>query len=177
MVDAFSNYAKSERLELQEVDINRLIEDVVELYQQLDEPIDFRLELDSTLNLISLDYDGVRQILNNIIGNACDALKSANEPYITITTLAETQQEQAGVSIIVEDNGTGFDEGIIDQVFEPYATTKVEGTGLGMAIVKRITQAHGGFVVVNNRAAGGQVKVWLPVGYSLPNTKIKSEEL
>ncbi len=166
MVDAFSNYAKSERLELQEVDINQLIGDVIELYQQLDKPIDFKLELDNELKRISLDYDGIRQILNNIIGNARDALQSASKPYIKISTLSETQREQAGVSIIVEDNGSGFDEGIIDQVFEPYATTKVEGTGLGMAIVKRITQAHGGFVIVSNHDAGGQVKVWLPAGDS-----------
>ena len=161
-MDAFSNYARSERLDLQDVNVNRLVEDVVELYQQLDKPIRFKLMLDSKLEHMSLDHDGVRQILNNVIGNACDALKSTTNPSVEISTLSEIQQEQEGISIIVKDNGSGFGDDILDKVFEPYATTKAEGTGLGMAIVKRIVQAHGGFVVASNHDAGGQVKVWLP---------------
>ena len=169
MVDAFSNYARSERLNLQDVDLKRLIEDVVELHQQLDNPITFELDLDSKLEHIQLDYDGIRQILNNVIGNACDALQSTPEPQIQISAIEEIQQSQAGISIVVKDNGAGFDEQIIDQVFEPYVTTKVEGTGLGMAIVKRIAQAHGGFVVASNHEAGGQVKVWLANDTIMPD--------
>lgn len=169
MVDAFSNYARSERLNLQDVNLNRLIEDVVELHQQLDKPIIFELELDSKLVHISLDYDGIRQILNNVIGNACDALQATAEPKIQIRAVEEIQQTQAGISIVVKDNGSGFDKQIIDQVFEPYATTKVEGTGLGMAIVKRIAQAHGGFVVASNHEAGGQVKIWLANNNIIPD--------
>lgn len=171
MVDAFSNYARSERLDLQDVNLNRLVEDVVELHQQLDNPIEFELDLDSKLTHIQLDYDGIRQILNNVVGNACDALQSTAKPRIQISTIEEIQHAQTGIGIVVKDNGSGFDEQIIDQVFEPYATTKVEGTGLGMAIVKRIAQAHGGFVVASNHEAGGQVKIWLA------NDKITPDKL
>ena len=163
MVDAFASYARSERLDLRDVDLNRLIEDVVDLYRQALNPIEFSLSLEGTLNLMRLDQDGLRQILNNIIGNACDALNQTPDARILITSKLEFQQEISGVSIVIQDNGPGFEKHIIDKVFEPYVTNKLDGTGLGMAIVKRIAQAHGGFVIVSNQdQGGGRVKVWLP---------------
>lgn len=163
MVDAFSNYARSERLALSEVDLNRLVGDVVELHHQPDHPITFRLDLDPQIDRLRLDQDGIRQILNNIVGNACDALDGVADATIRVSTRLETQREREGASIVIQDNGVGFDEAKINQVFEPYVTGKTKGTGLGMAIVKRIVQTHGGFVVASNHdAGGGQVKVWLP---------------
>ncbi len=163
MVDGFASYARSERLDLRDVDLNHLIEDVVELHRQPENPIRFTLRLDPDLAPMSLDQDGIRQILNNIIVNACDAQRECSDASIAIETRAEVQHEQMGVGLIFQDNGPGFEEHIIGQVFEPYITSKEEGTGLGMAIVKRITQAHGGFVIVSNpQPGGGQVKVWLP---------------
>lgn len=163
MVDAFASYARSERLDLREVDLNRLIEDVVELHRQPGKSIRYELVLDSSLTPMPLDQDAIRQILNNIIGNAGDAQRGQPDAAIRIETRPEIQHEQSGVSLTVQDNGPGFDEHIIGQVFEPYITGKEDGTGLGMAIVKRITQAHGGFVVAANlEQGGGQVKLWLP---------------
>ncbi len=164
MVDAFSNYARSERLALSEVQLNRLVGDVLELHRQPGNPINFELQLDQSIDRLLLDQDGIRQILNNIIGNACDALEGRADASIVLSTDRETQREREGVSILIRDNGPGFDEKMITQVFEPYVTGKAKGTGLGMAIVKRIVQAHGGFVVIhNNDSGGGQVKVWLPI--------------
>lgn len=163
MVDAFSNYAKSERLNLQSSSLNSLVEDGVELHRQLDNSITFTLLLDESLSPMHLDPDGIRQVLNNLFGNACEALKTKKAGQIKIITQYEIQQSQNGVSLIIEDNGDGFDLEIIDRVMEPYVTTKPDGTGLGMAIVKRIVQAHSGFVMVKNHPHGGRVKVWLPL--------------
>lgn len=163
MVDAFSNYARSERLALHQLDLNLLIGDVVELYRQPGNPIKFILDLDTQLPPILLDPDGIRQILNNVLVNARDALVNSEQASIQITSHREEQREKEGVSITLHDSGPGFDETIIHQVFEPYVTSKTTGTGLGMAIVKRIVQAHGGFVLVSNHpSGGGQVKIWLP---------------
>lgn len=166
MVDAFSNYARSERLELGQLDLNNLIEDVVDLYRQPDNTVEFTLNLDSTLKPMLLDQDGIRQILNNLIGNASDALEGKQHAQIELITKIQFQREQEGVLIQVKDNGDGFEDKIIKQVFEPYVTSKQKGTGLGMAIVKRIAQAHGGFVSATNRdnveTSGASVKVWLP---------------
>jgi len=163
MVDAFASYARSERLNLRDVDLNRLIEDVVDLHREPENPIRFRLELENDLKSMHLDQDGIRQILNNIVGNACDALKGTPNAEISISSEREIQHEQPGISIRIQDNGPGFESDIVNKVFEPYVTSKAEGTGLGMAIVKRIAQAHGGFVIVSNQdQGGGNVKIWLP---------------
>ena len=163
MVDAFASYARSERLNLRNADLNRLIEDVVELHREPENPITFSLQLETAMKPMMFDQDGLRQVLNNVIGNTCEALKGMPDATISICSKLETQQEQPGVSVIIKDNGRGFEPQIIDRVFEPYITSKTDGTGLGMAIVKRITQAHGGFVVVSNlEQGGGCVKIWLP---------------
>jgi len=172
MVDAFASYARSERLNLGGVHLNRLIEDVVDLHREPENPVKFSMQLDESLNPMQLDQDGIRQILNNVIGNACDALHETIGAKISIYAQQEMQHEQPGVSIRVEDNGPGFGPEIIAKVFEPYVTSKAEGTGLGMAIVKRISQAHGGFVIVSNQEhGGGSVKIWLPE--SSPNSSNK----
>jgi nitrogen fixation/metabolism regulation signal transduction histidine kinase len=176
MVDAFASYARSERLNLRNADLNRLIEDVVDLHREPEHPVAFSLQLETALKPMQFDQDGIRQILNNIVGNACDALKGSDDAKILISTQLETQHDQPGVSIIVEDNGPGFEPEIIARVFEPYITSKAEGTGLGMAIVKRIAQAHGGFVIVSNQEqGGGSVKVWLPESIS-DNAEKKTHE-
>ena len=163
MVDAFASYARSERLNLRSADLNRLIEDVVELHREPGNPITFSLQLETELKPMVFDQDGIRQVLNNIVGNACEALKDVPGASISICSQRETQQDQSGVSVIIQDNGHGFEPEIIDRVFEPYITSKPDGTGLGMAIVKRITQAHGGFVIASNLdQGGGYVKIWLP---------------
>ncbi len=175
MVDAFASYARSERLNLRDADLNRLIEDVVDLHREPEHPVTFSLQLETALKPMQFDQDGIRQILNNIVGNACDALKGNDDARISISSQLETQHDQPGVSIIVQDNGPGFEPEIIARVFEPYITSKAEGTGLGMAIVKRIAQAHGGFVIVSNQEQGGGcVKVWLPESSS-DNTEKKTQ--
>ncbi len=163
MVDAFSSYARSERLTLTEIQLKQLIEDVVDLHRQPENSISFRLNLDPSFSKMVLDQDGIRQILNNLIGNACDALEGQKNALVEITTEPQSQLSQAGVKLIVEDNGKGFEQHIIENVFEPYVTTKAKGTGLGMPIVKRIAQAHGGFVIASNHSNGGRVEVWLPI--------------
>lgn len=175
MVDAFASYARSERLNLHDADLNRLIEDVVDLHREPEHPVTFSLQLEAALKPMQFDQDGIRQILNNIVANACDALKGNDDARISISSQLETQHDQPGVSIIVQDNGPGFEPEIIARVFEPYITSKAEGTGLGMAIVKRIAQAHGGFVIVSNQEQGGGcVKVWLPESSS-DNTEKKTQ--
>ncbi|MEE9447252.1 MAG: ATP-binding protein [Arenicellales bacterium] len=171
MVDAFSNYARSERLNLSSVNVNRLIEDVVELHRNVENSTRFELNLSPNLDEIRLDQDAIRQVMNNLVANASEALSAQAQGKIRLSTALETWHDRSGVMIKVQDNGVGFNEDMIDKIFEPYVTSKAEGTGLGMAIVKRIAQAHGGFVVASNYTlgeknedeSGAQVKVWLPI--------------
>ena len=163
MVDAFSSYARSERLNVSALDVNRLIEDVVDLHRRPDQKTTFQLELDPSIPLVQADKDAILQVLNNLLGNAQDAVDKLQQGKVRVRTKIKREEAIEGVDILVDDNGAGFPEDMIDHVFEPYVTSKEKGTGLGMAIVKRIVDSHGGNVQVRNRQVGSRVRVWLPL--------------
>jgi nitrogen fixation/metabolism regulation signal transduction histidine kinase len=99
----------------------------------------------------------VRQILHNLIRNATEALENALNGRIDVFVgLAEIDGIEV-VQIRVEDNGPGFKEGSVSQVFDPYVTTKPKGTGLGLAIVKKLVEEHIGSIRAYNNAEGGAV--------------------
>ena len=62
------------------------------------------------------------------------------------------------VRLVVQDNGTGFPEHILKRAFEPYVTTKTKGTGLGLAVVKKIADEHGARIDLKNRMAEGVIQ-------------------
>jgi nitrogen fixation/metabolism regulation signal transduction histidine kinase len=64
------------------------------------------------------------------------------------------------LELCVEDNGPGFDPGVLENVFEPYVSTKLKGSGLGLAIVKKIVEEHGGTISADNADHGGaQIRI------------------
>ena len=101
--------------------------------------------------------------MHNLIQNAQDALeqgKNVKKPTIEVRT--EMQGDQ--VKIAVSDNGPGFPEEMMTRIFEPYVTTKPRGTGLGLAVVKKIVDEHHGSIAIENRPQHGAcVSVLLPV--------------
>jgi nitrogen fixation/metabolism regulation signal transduction histidine kinase len=94
-----------------------------------------------------------------VLQNAQDALAETSDPNIAIAL------EAAGESVrfSITDNGTGFPENLMKRVFEPYVTTKPKGTGLGLVIVKKIVEEHGGEVTITNATPrGARVTITLP---------------
>ncbi len=155
MVNAFSKYAQPMRMETEEFHIDELIKDVVELYRDDQNSTRFHLQLDAKVPIIAADPDRIRQVLNNLIINARDALESRDDGLITIVTAFKAAGEQSCIEIQVNDNGPGLDENLLDRLFEPYVTNKTRGTGLGLAIVKRIVEEHGGTIWATNQPEGG----------------------
>ncbi|MEA3292027.1 MAG: ATP-binding protein, partial [Pseudomonadota bacterium] len=164
MVNAFSNYAQPMKMKPATLDLNRLIRDVVELHRHEQSALTFRLQLDPDLPPISADPDRMRQVLNNLLINTRDATVGTPDPEAAIRTGACTLSGQPGVELVIEDNGPGFPEEMIERIFEPYVTSKKKGTGLGLAIVKRIVEEHGGMIRAGNaESGGGRVTMRLPV--------------
>jgi len=156
MVDAFSQYARSQEATPQSLDLNQLVHDVLALY----DASRIRLDLAPRLEAVFGDPGQLRQVIHNLLQNAQDATADVPEPRITVRTA--TQQGLA-VMLVVEDNGVGFPEGILSRAFEPYVTTKQRGTGLGLAIVKKIIDEHGGTVEIENQQPrGAKVRIMLP---------------
>ncbi len=163
MVNAFSNYAQPTRIRLKSVNLNQLIQDVAELHKREDNPIKISFDLDPGIPEIEADGDQLRQVLNNLIINARDALADTRNPQIMITTQGVTEHDGCHIRLVFSDNGPGIPADIMDRLFEPYVSTKSKGTGLGLAIVKRIVEEHGGTLWAENlERHGARVTIQLP---------------
>lgn len=158
MVDAFSQYARTPEPSMRELDVNAVIREVMTLYESFGSRI--RLELGRDIPPIVGDAAQLRQVIHNLLQNAQDALTGVPSPSIVVST----QRVDGQVRLSVADNGSGFPEHLRARIFEPYVTTKPGGTGLGLVIVKKIIEEHGGVVSIANLPGGGaRVTATLPV--------------
>jgi len=158
MVDAFSQYARTPEPAMQELDLNKLAREVLTLYESLGSSI--RLDLAPRLPPVIGDATQLRQVIHNLLQNAQDGLVDTAKPSIVIVSEAVG----GAVRFSVTDNGSGFPEHLMKRVFEPYVTTKPRGTGLGLVIVKKIIEEHGGEIAISNVAPhGARVTISLPV--------------
>ncbi len=167
MVDDFSLYSRSSRMTPTEVSINDLINDVMVLYESMN--VEIELKLADDIPLITADASLLRQVIHNLAQNALDALSNMPAPKIVM----ETRLQDDRVRFSVEDNGTGVREDVLARIFEPYVTTKPKGTGLGMAIAKKIVEEHqGSITVVNVKPHGTRVEIGLPMSLQLSPQKV-----
>jgi nitrogen fixation/metabolism regulation signal transduction histidine kinase len=158
MVADFADYARVPAPKLLLLDMHQLLNEVMGLYEANSSPI--ALQLNAKRIRIYGDATRLRQILHNLLQNAHDALQHVNSPQITLTS-SSTESE---FYLTVSDNGSGIPEQVMARVFEPYMTTKVKGTGLGLPIVKKIIEEHGGKISIENKPDGGaQVTVSIPL--------------
>ncbi len=157
MVNAFSDYARAPDMEIGRFNMDKLVHEVVDLYRAQESGIKIVLTSDPSMPMIDADIGRVRQILHNLIRNATEALENTDNGQIDVHVSVAEFDGVDVVQIKVEDNGSGFEEGSIDQVFDPYVTTKPKGTGLGLAIVKKLVEEHVGSIRAYNRSEGGAV--------------------
>ena len=164
MVNAFSEYARAPEMQITRFSVNQLITEVADLYRSQAPRTRIRLELDEHLEGIEADRGRVRQILNNLVTNALEALDDVATPTLEIATRLEAGADAEYAVVTVCDNGPGFPRELLGKVFDPYVTSKPKGTGLGLAIVKKIIEEHGGRIDADNRPEGGaRVRMVLPV--------------
>jgi signal transduction histidine kinase len=131
----------------------------------------FQRELARDTRDIRVDPDKIHQVFLNIVANAIQAMPDGGRLTVRsrwTNTLPEGAQDEpreetAGVLFTFEDTGIGIPEDGMAGLFEPFHTTKEEGTGLGLVIAKRIVEAHGGTIRVwSERGSGACFEVWLP---------------
>jgi nitrogen fixation/metabolism regulation signal transduction histidine kinase len=149
----------------QELDVNALLREVLALYESLGDAV--RTELAPGALRVVGDPAQLRQVIRNLLQNAQDALSGVAEPRIAI------RSEPVGdmVRITIVDNGCGFPAELVRRAFEPYVTTKPKGTGLGLVIVKKIVEEHGGRIEIGNASPqGARVAVTLPLSSALLRT-------
>jgi nitrogen fixation/metabolism regulation signal transduction histidine kinase len=163
MVDDFRDYAKAPPAVLQTLDLNRLIREILDLYLAGDDSDIIHVALAPTLPAVMGDATQLRQVIHNLLQNAQDALSErasdAAPARIDVTTEAIHYENAEGgegtaVRLAIVDNGPGFAPRILSRAFEPYVTSKARGTGLGLPMVKKIIDEHGGRIDIQNRQDG-----------------------
>ena len=157
LVQAFTEYADTPKLELKPIRINQLIADITSMYSEPKASWKVSTCLDPNCTTIIADASRIRQLLHNLIKNGIEACEGRKNSQITIST----QCTEDNIKISVADNGPGIAESAKNWIFEPYATGKPKGTGLGLAIVKKIVDEHNGTIKVKSNQ-GTQFELIFP---------------
>jgi PAS domain S-box-containing protein len=123
-------------------------------------PVQFYDETGDVDLTCEVDWFQMGQVFRNILENALSACPEDGE--IEISAIETICNGQPGLEITIRDNGPGFPPEVRERAFDPFFTTKTKGTGLGMAIAKRIVDAHGGRIVIADSSLGAEVAVILP---------------
>ncbi|PKN16410.1 MAG: sensor histidine kinase, partial [Deltaproteobacteria bacterium HGW-Deltaproteobacteria-23] len=161
VVEDFLRMARQQPGELRECSLRDELETIITLLNgdARQRGISLLLEEISGKALISADGEKLRQAFLNIILNALQATPAGGSVTITVSSSA------AGYEISFVDSGSGIDAAALGKIFDPFFTTKVDGTGLGLAVTRKIVEAHGGQLTVTSEVGkGSTVTVVLPFG-------------
>ncbi|HEY8876915.1 MAG TPA: ATP-binding protein [Roseateles sp.] len=152
LVNEFRDYARLPSAQLKPLDLNALVQEVLSLYAEPQDKGRLTAELAPNLPHIKGDASQLRQVIHNLVQNALDAVHERPDGHVTVRSslsLTDTGMPRS-VRLHIVDNGPGFAEKVLKRAFEPYVTTKSKGTGLGLAVVKKIADEHGARITLRN---------------------------
>ena len=156
LVNAFGDYARPPQIEARALDLHALAGEVLDLYEN-DQRIQLTRRFEAHAPILRADAGRLRQLLHNLMKNALEAIGDARKPHIEVATQDIVENAQKWIELNVADNGPGLPQGFGERWFEPYTSSKQRGTGLGLAVAKKIAEEHGGSIRAENRAGGGAV--------------------
>jgi signal transduction histidine kinase len=178
-VQTFLDFARPPTLDKQPMDLGGVVRQTVELVSARASYQDVRIQchLPDRPLIIKADLDQMRQVVLNLLLNAIDAVAAAGTVTVDLRGSASAAEGAPGqtppmdsmeasrwVTLVVSDDGCGLPAGLGERIFEPFVTTKETGIGLGLAICRRIAEAHGGRLIAANGTLGGAVlTVQLPI--------------
>jgi nitrogen fixation/metabolism regulation signal transduction histidine kinase len=157
LVNEFRDYARLPAAQLQVLDLNALVGEVMALYGGPIEQGRLVAQAAPGLPAVVGDATQLRQVIHNLVQNALDAVADRADGRVRISTESARGDDGAvrAVRLNVVDNGPGFADKVLKRAFEPYVTTKSKGTGLGLAVVKKIADEHGARVRIANATEPG----------------------
>jgi nitrogen fixation/metabolism regulation signal transduction histidine kinase len=156
LVNEFRDYARLPSAQPVPLPLNDLVAEVLGLYGEAQDAQRLVSHLSADLPAILGDATQLRQVVHNLVQNALDAVAEHPQGRVEVTTEAVRAEDGTlrGVRLAVVDNGPGFAEHVLKRAFEPYVTTKARGTGLGLAVVKKIADEHQARIRLTNLNAG-----------------------
>ena len=156
IIDRNCSLYKREKSTQETVNLNEVIRETMALLQEKasQNSIVTHTQLDAALPTISADRVQVQQVLINLILNGLEAMK---ETRGELTIISETGNHPGQVLISVRDSGVGLPRENSEQIFEAFFTTKLDGTGMGLSISRRIIESHGGRLWASANPKGGAI--------------------
>lgn len=149
-------YSKDREPAIEDTDLNQVVKDVVELMKGRAKEFNAKLEtkLEGKLPLVPADPEAIHRALLNIVSNAIDAVEERSPGQVIVSTAPEP--EGGWVRVGVFDNGVGIPPAKLADIFKPFVSTKgAKGTGLGLAVSRKILREHGGDILVQSQAGKG----------------------
>jgi two-component system, sporulation sensor kinase E len=164
VITGFVRFIRPEELQLNPVNVQSLIAEVIALVEPDARRTGITCRADAPGGLPELRADPalVRQALLNLALNGCQAMADGGK-----LTMAARIEKDRRLALIVEDTGAGISADKLDRIFDLYYTTKPDGSGIGLSIVYRIVQLHGGEIEVQSTEGRGTTfRMLLPLGLS-----------
>jgi PAS domain S-box-containing protein len=150
-----------EGFEMKQIDVNRLLEGILEMINFRNKRIKLTKMLSARLSFIDGDLGALRQVFQNIVNNAIDAVEARGQAEIWV----KTAMRHGKVEVEIEDTGVGIPDKIADLIFEPFFTTKEsnKGLGLGLTLCYDFLSKMGGNIEMEQRLGGGTIfRITLP---------------
>ena len=174
LVDRMEVFSDERPLEKDPVNIHSVLEQVrLSAQSGFGAKVSFRELYDPSLPLVTGNRDQLVQVFLNLVKNAVESVAETRQPEIVLTTgyrpgihlsiPGAGERVALPIEICVRDNGPGIPEDLRGQIFDPFITTKTNGTGLGLALVAKIIGNHGGVVECDNDDEGACFRILLPV--------------
>ena len=159
LVSDFLAFSREPILETRKADINAIVGDAINAFRS-EKEIDIKFKAEKDALPAQLDPDKLYQVLLNLLQNSWQAMEGRGG--MRINTRETRQRGRSFAEIVLTDDGPGF-QGDLGKVFEPFYTTKTQGTGLGLAVCRTIIEKMGGSIRAGNNPAGGaRVVILLP---------------
>ncbi|MBX3021656.1 MAG: PAS domain-containing protein [Bdellovibrionales bacterium] len=171
LVNEFNQFARLPKSNPVSGNLNKVISEGLVLFQNDERGSQVQFQPDEAMPNFTFDPDQMRRIINNLVDNALSAIAGRADGLIKVRSTYDGVLRIARIEI--EDNGPGIPATLRERIFEPYVTTKEHGTGLGLALVKRMVEDHHGFIrAFSDGRTQTRIVIELPVVESMQTPKI-----
>jgi len=154
IVDDFLQFARPKKPSLHKEDLNRILHEAVKRCQEWNgKNIVWVEKYERDLPKVSLDRHQIHQVITNLLMNGIDAVAEGGR--VQIESRLQKSRKQTHVQVVISDDGSGIPKKNIAKIFQPFFSTKEKGTGMGLAICRRIIEEHQGDISATSKESGG----------------------
>jgi signal transduction histidine kinase len=159
LINDLLSFARPSKPNVAQEDINDVVDGIARILetQAKEKGVEITRDFAAELPKIWIDREQMKQVFMNLIFNAIQAMKEGGSIYISSRQITKNEGRESArfVQVEVRDTGVGIPEDNLDHIFDPFFTSKDEGSGLGLSISHQIVQEHGGYVTVESKIGKG----------------------